>query len=636
MADFDVLYPAHKKLTFDGGKNSKYEIQLLPDNESPDCLNVSFEDGAVETRAGSTKVNTASVGSFVGHGLYTKHDRSGAESMCAWWNGTLYVMSGTSFHAIASSVSIFTAGVRVAASEYENYIFFGNGGTLPYKYAAGDFTRHGVYPPASAPTLASNSTGALSAGTYVYKVTYVNTALVEGDLGPESNSFVVSAGGGQINLTSVPTGAQSYGVARRKIYRAYVSAPTFSLVTTINDNSTTTYTDNTANNLLGASAPTDAGVPPLYSTIINHQNRLFCNDTANPQLVWYSELDTPYTFKSTSFIRVGDDSGDLVRCFGIHDNGLVVFTDASAYLIYMPSEDPTDWVRVKLRTSYGSKSPFGFFSYNNKLMHPAMQNSKLVGFAALSGDAVEPEATLLTVTAAGSDMKSDRIEPDVFEIQSTAYDHISSIVYKNRAYISVTYGSSATANNRVYIFDFSRSNLAKKQEASWVPWTGINAEQFCVFGGNLYYISSTANGFVYRADREGVYSDDSSAIDSYLWTKEYAGQPGHEQFVKDFRYVNILYEKSGAYFMDLTYRVDSDRGSGSTVSINLNPGGSLWGTMVWGVDNWGGGNNQGEERIYLGQLRGKRIQFKFANQNTADQKFKVIGMQIAYNLKGRR
>jgi hypothetical protein len=639
MADFDVLYPARKKIQFDGGKNSKYQVQLIDDNESPDCLNVRFEQGAVETRGGTSKLNTATVGSLSADGLYTRHDRSGTESMCAWFAGSLYVVSGTSFHVIPSATSIYTAGQRVGSTEYENYIFFGNGGTLAYKYASGDFTRHGVYPPISAPALASNSTGALSAGTYVYKTTYVNSALVEGDVGLESNSFAVSAGGGQINVSSIPTGALSYGVARRKLYRSYYSGATwstFALVTTINDNSTTTYTDNIANSALGADAPTDQGVPPLYSTIITHQNRLFCNDTANPQLVWYSELDTPYTFEAANFIRVGDDSGDLVRSFAVHDNGLVVFTDNSAYMIYMPTQDPSGWSLQKLRSSYGSKSPFGNFSYENKIMFPAVQNTKLVGFAAIEGNGVDPEATLLTVSAAGSEMKSDRIEPDIFNIQTTPIARISSIVFKNKAFISVTYESPNTTNNRVYTFDFSIGNLSKNQKFAWSPDTGTKAEQFCVFGGSLYYQAADSTGYVYRMEIDDTFSDAGTAINSYYWTKEFYGLPGHEQYVKDFRYVNILYSTVGAYFMNFTYRVDSDKGDGNTITIDLDPGGSLWGTMVWGVDNWGGGTNQREERIYLGQLRGKRVQFKFSNQNVVSQGYKIIGMQIAYNIKGKR
>jgi hypothetical protein len=233
-------------------------------------------------------------------------------------------------------------------------------------------------------------------------------------------------------------------------------------------------------------------------------------------------------------------------------------------------------------------------------------------------------------------MKSERIQPDVFNFNDIYVDRISSMVFQNKAYITVTYGDTATANNRIYVFDFSIANLSKKQAFSWIPWTGLTAEQFSIYGGKLYYQSSAAVGHVYEMNVTGQYSDDGVAINSYFYTKEFSGVPGDEQQQKDFRYVNLLYEKAGGYFMNLTYRVDSDSGEGNTLAISLDPGGSLWGTMVWGVDDWGAGAAEGEERIFLGQLRGKRIQFKFSNQNTVNQKFKIIGEQFSYNRKGRR
>jgi hypothetical protein len=58
--------------------------------------------------------------------------------------------------------------------------------------------------------------------------------------------------------------------------------------------------------------------------------------------------------------------------------------------------------------------------------------------------------------------------------------------------------------------------------------------------------------------------------------------------------------------------------------------------MEWGTDSWGGGVDQEDVRFDLGTARGKRIQFKFSNQNAADQRFKVHGLNYAYNLKGLR
>ena len=51
---------------------------------------------------------------------------------------------------------------------------------------------------------------------------------------------------------------------------------------------------------------------------------------------------------------------------------------------------------------------------------------------------------------------------------------------------------------------------------------------------------------------------------------------------------------------------------------------------------WGSGTAQEEISIPLGQVTGKRLQLKFSNQNTAGQKFKVLGLNLTYNIKGRR
>jgi hypothetical protein len=633
---FQYRYPNKGRILFDGGLNNKFERSLIEDNESPDCANVIFTNGAVETRGGTTLFNTSSVGSFICDGLFTRHDdNTDAQTMVAWWDGSLHVVSGTTFATIASAASIFTAGVQVTATEYENYMFFGNGNSTPYKYG-GDgntFTRHGIPQPTSAPTLTTAGTGTALTGDYQYKVTYVNSALVEGDVTAATPTFTVA--GENIAVNSLPIAPQSFGVNSRKIYRTENGGSTFKLLTTINDNTTTSYEDAIADSGLGATAPTDQGVPPNYSMVIYHNGRLFAIDPSD-QLVKYSEYGNPYVFKATSFLRIGDTSGDIPKSLSIYDNSVVVHCEDSQWIIYLddPASD-TNWQIVKVRASYGSMSPFGAVSFQNRVLFPATQNKKFVGFGAIAGDTLDPSATLLTVSAAGSDLQSDRIQPDMFLIQEGHLGKIQSIVYQNKAYISVVYGTGNTTNNRFYIYDFSISNISKRQKFSWVPWTGLNASHMTIYDGTLYYADAAATGRVFEMNTD-TYNDNGSAIDSYYWTKEYAGLGGHENLHKDFRFAQIFYEKAGDYFMNFTVRVDSDSGSGDTSSIDLDPDSSLWGSMKWGTDTWGGGQDEGEIRKFISPARGKRIQYKFSNQNTLNQKFKIVGMNFVYINKGER
>lgn len=119
MAKFNknkTFYPDKGRVLFDGGLNTKFERSIIEDNESPDCQNVVFENGAVGTREGRSILNTTAIGSFPIDGLYTRHDNTGAESMCVWADGNFYVLNTTTFVTIPSGQSVWTAGARVGAT----------------------------------------------------------------------------------------------------------------------------------------------------------------------------------------------------------------------------------------------------------------------------------------------------------------------------------------------------------------------------------------------------------------------------------------------------------------------------------------------------------------------------------------
>jgi len=632
---FDVIYPTSSRITLDGGKNNKFERSIIQDSESPDCLNVLCSNGAVETRGGFGKFNTTSVGSFVGDGIYTRRGDDSVETMIVFAGGGMYTLGGTStFTSVPSATSMFTAGVRVATAQYQDHMFIGNGGITPHKWGGTYFTRHGVDAPTTTSTVASQATGVLTGG-YRYKVTYVNSFSVEGSVGPTTATF--TAASATLRVSNIPTAPQSFGVSARRLYRTSAGGSEWKRITEIADNTTTTYDDNNADTALGVTAPEDNGMPPNYSVVCYHANRIFCNDPANPSLVWYSNLAEPFTFSSANFIRVGDASADLVKALSVYDNSVIVSCENSQWLIYMASTDDADWQLIRLKSEFGSRSHFAHVLFNNKIFFPAVQNSRVVGFAAIEGNGVAPSATILTTSSALSNLLSERIEPDMLDIQDAYAGNISAIVYENRIWIAVTYQSGASTNNRVFVYDFSTGNLQKKLP-SWIPFTfptGMYPAQYTIYGGNLYFISSSATGFVYKFNKT-TYADDGNAIDSYIWTKEFSGLNDHEGDYKDFRALVVLAEKSGDYYMDINYRADSDSGDGDVVRADLDPGSAIWNSFLWGGNTWGGGSDQQEYRLFLGKLRGRRVQFKFSNQNRVNQKFKVHGIKFGYNLKGPR
>ena len=629
---FERVFPASERVLLDGGLNTKFEPTIIADNESPDCLNVVFTNMTVESRQGATKYNTTAIGSFVFDGLYVRRAQDATETMIAFAGGSAWQLAGTTFTTIASAQSVYTTAVRVGASQYENHLFASNGYIVPYKWSGADWTRHGVYPPTTTSTVASQAAGVIT-GDYNYKVTYMNSQSVESDVGPITATF--TAAGATIRVSAIPTAAQSWGVSSRRVYRTTNGGTSFKRVATISDNTTTTYDDNTADASLGTTAPTDNGVPPYYNAVIYHQSRLFMNDISNANYVWWTGIGEPYTVATTNFKQIGDSSSDLVKAFGVYDNALVVICERTVTMVYMPSTDSSGWTWVTTRIPFGSRSPYCVIPYNDKLLFAAYQNDKFAGFAAIKGTSVYPDTSLLTIGTTGSDLKSNRIEPDMQSVNASYTGNISGITYKNRAYIALTYGSTPTTNNRVYVMDFSQENLDRPQKEAWAPWTGVNVAQFVNYAGGLYYGSSTANGFIYRLENS-VYSDDGAAINAYFSTKVFAGTPSDVGYTKDHKYANLLVSNLGAYYMNLTVTADSDAGVGTTYQINLNPGGAVWNGFNWNEEVWGAGLSQQEKIQYLGGTRGTRIQFKFTNQNTANQRFKVHWLKYVYNIKGRR
>ena len=117
-------------------------------------------------------------------------------------------------------------------------------------------------PTALTAALAGAGAGNVDNGAHRYAVTFV-TADGETELGEFSAELTVSdkSTNGQVALTNIPLGGSF--VTSRKIYRTLAGGSLYALLTTLANNTATTYTDNTADSGLGAQAPsTNSTVNP--------------------------------------------------------------------------------------------------------------------------------------------------------------------------------------------------------------------------------------------------------------------------------------------------------------------------------------------------------------------------------------
>jgi len=194
-----------------------------------------------------------------------------------------------------------------------------------------------------APTLitAALGTGAgnVDNGAHRYLATFV-TADGETDAGAISAIVTVvdKTVNGKAALSAIPIGGSA--VTARKLYRTIAAGATYLLLATIADNTTTTYTDNTADASLGAQAPTT-------------------NTTADPHLtsLLISAREYGETFTHRAFItQTWDDKRDGFPC---EDNFLELPLAPLISLTSVTYVDPAGVTQTLSASLYTVDAPVG-------------------------------------------------------------------------------------------------------------------------------------------------------------------------------------------------------------------------------------------------------------------------------------
>lgn len=135
--------------------------------------------------------------------------------------------------------------------------------------------------------------GNVNDGAHRYRVTFV-TADGETEGGEISGSVTVAdkTVNGKVTVSAIPLG--SGAVTARKVYRTAAGGSTYLLLTTIANNTDTTYTDNTADASLGAEVPSaNTTDDPYIAGVIQSARELVERDTGRALLTqeWTLTLD---------------------------------------------------------------------------------------------------------------------------------------------------------------------------------------------------------------------------------------------------------------------------------------------------------------------------------------------------------
>lgn len=211
--------------------------------------------------------------------------------------------------------------------------------------------------------------GNVDNGVHRYVVTFV-TADGETQAGDISSSVTVvdKTVNGKISLTAIPVGGSI--VTSRKIYRTAAGGSTYLLLTTIADNTTTTYADNTADSSLGAEAPSTNTTGDQLLNVLIKSARQYAEQLLGRYLItqtvdlYLDEFPTQAInmrpLQSVTEITYVDTAGDtqtLSAADYIVDSTGSPARITPAYGVSWPStRDQVNAVKVRFVAGYGSAS----------------------------------------------------------------------------------------------------------------------------------------------------------------------------------------------------------------------------------------------------------------------------------------
>lgn len=230
---------------------------------------------------------------------------------------------------------------------FQNKLIAVNGIEANQKYDGADVPRGlSLEAPGASPGVAVGAAGLLT-GTFQYRVAFRNTRDGTESLASVA-SATVSPSSQKVELTAIPV-SDDPQVDQRRIYRLDNGATVYRYLADVDDNTTTTYSDNTADGLATTPVSDAKGFAPKARHCAVYGNRLWiANLETNPSGLMYSEADQEYAFPATNLYTVDRGDGDEITGIKAVFGGLVIWKQRSIH--FLIGEGPTtyDLKRVQI------------------------------------------------------------------------------------------------------------------------------------------------------------------------------------------------------------------------------------------------------------------------------------------------
>lgn len=359
------------------------------------------------------------------------------------------------------------------------------------------------------------------------------------------------------------------------------------------------------------------GATPAFAT--SFRNRLFYGgDPTFPHRIWTPRSGTHNNFDNTTndvdaFDVANGSGGILTGLKALTDDLLVIYKQRSIYRLsgsqpFGGNGDPfslrpvtTEFGCIAGRTIVGSNIEHYFLAEDGiRQLRPIESYGDVEAF--------EPSYPIQDII---NDLNYDN---------DSAIASACAVIYKpdKQIWFSVPRGSSST-NNQVLIYDVISKGVDPRTIGD------INASCIAQVGRKIWH--GDYGGQVYRhGDSFGLNGAEYTAT----WESKWVANNGISA-TKRYREIHIYCESEGAGDLVFQWQVlKNDLDISYAATQEISPGTSLWDSMQWDIDVWGGGT---ETRILkiknLG--RGKAIKFRFINTSTS-QRIKIRQVDLFYDL----
>lgn len=455
-----------------------------------------IKTGSVRSRHGSTQVFSTTSNP---HSLFRFNDlrfHGGGASSTNLYRDNVSIdssLDGSRLHFVSMQP---TSGV-------EDFLFVAGGGNLLKIDKAGTVTQWGITKPGGSGVAANtNGAGVLEVGAYIYRITFRNTVS-----GSESNdnghdiAVTTTLNNEAVQITNIPTSPDSQ-VNQRRIYRTVVGGSALFLTGTIDDNTGTTFDDDTIDSILSSadSLQTDNDVPPdtVEDAAGPHEGRMWFLDSAVGRRgrVYYSASGRAEAF--TDFIVITNDDDPMQR---------LVIWDGSIWAI---SQDHVFQI-------IGTTTPFKWREISGALGTSAPDTvvPSRIGIFYRANEGVQLFRGPITDTAEGGRQFGGEVSSLV------GFDAVGVLFQgESREGIQAFEGVVATVGrSQYYISDGTNTLALDLIDGTWRN-IGIGVNALFYERDNDEVLAAFSNSVMLLED-EGAFTDNNSAI---TWEMETAGE----------------------------------------------------------------------------------------------------------------